>query len=288
VCKLVEAIAKSDYDAVFSAVASVVSSARDISVFWQDIISLYRDMLVLKTSSKPTEYLDLTDSEYARIKTVAAAFSKEKLVYHISVLNEAFALMQKANAIKRLVAETALVKMCDEAMSTTPDAMLLRISNLEDRINSGAVSFEKCEAKETSKKETADKPKAEKSSADIIKEIKNAAQKTAPAAAKSVGVLKPFREFAEVIERVGRQDVMVASFLKGARAYTDGERIVIRVEKEFTLMMLDRGNNKDIVRGAISAQLKRNVDDRCIVYECSTEEIVDDASGLDEITNALN
>jgi hypothetical protein len=81
---------------------------------------------------------------------------------------------------------------------------------------------------------------------------------------------------------------MVASFLKGARAYTDGERIVIRVEKEFTLMMLDRGNNKDIVRGAISAQLKRNVDDRCIVYECSTEEIVDDALGLDEITNALN
>ncbi len=287
VCKLAQAIVRRDYDAVFSAVASVVSSARDLSVFWQDIISLYRDMLVVKASSKPTEYLDLTENEYARMRELASAFSKEKLVYHISVLNDAFVLMQGAKSAKRLIAETALVKLCDETLSNSNEALLLRVAELEDRINSGAVSVEKRETEPTPKEEKSDEPKVEKKSADIIKGIKSVSQRTAPTP-KSAGGLKPFREFAEVIERVGRQDGMVASFLKGAKAYTDGERVVIRVEKDFTLMMLDKGNGKDIVRGAISAQLKRNVDERCIVYECSAEKIEDDDSGFDDITNAIN
>ena len=61
--KTVNAIATRDYDALFAQIAEVVRSSKDISVFWQDLISLYRDMLVLKTTANAAAYLDLTDSE---------------------------------------------------------------------------------------------------------------------------------------------------------------------------------------------------------------------------------
>ena len=270
----------------------MVSSARDITVFWQDIISLYRDMLVLKVSSKPTEYLDLTENEYARMRELASVFSKEKLTYHISVLNEAFVLMQGAKSAKRLIAESALIKLCDETLSNSNEALLLRIAELEDRINSGAVSFGQTKQVPAVTIKNEDREdKNVKISTEKTPELQTKENKTAPVkesvSAQSASGLKPFREFAEVIERVSRQDVMVASFIKGAKAYTDGERIVIRVEKDFTLMMLDVGNRKEIVRGALSAQLKKNVSERNIVYECSREEIVE-SSGVDEITNAFN
>ena len=44
----VRAIADKDYDALYSRIAEVVQSSMDIGVFWQDLISVYRDMLVVK------------------------------------------------------------------------------------------------------------------------------------------------------------------------------------------------------------------------------------------------
>ena len=41
-----------------------------IAVFWQDLISVYRDMLVVKTTRDAARYLDLTDAEAAALAAV--------------------------------------------------------------------------------------------------------------------------------------------------------------------------------------------------------------------------
>ena len=133
----VRAIAARDYDALYSRVAEVVQSSMDLGVFWQDLISIYRDMLVVKTTPRHAEYLDLTDAECQQLREVSGLFSKETILYHRQLLDSAYLTMQGANALKRVTAELTLTRMCDESLSTTNESLLSRLSKLEEMLHSG-------------------------------------------------------------------------------------------------------------------------------------------------------
>ena len=79
---VLKAIADQNYDLLFGQIDEVVRSSKDLSVFWQNLISFYRDMLVLKTTPNAASYLDLTDHETAQLKSAAERFRKETLLYH--------------------------------------------------------------------------------------------------------------------------------------------------------------------------------------------------------------
>ena len=84
--RTVNAVADRDYDILFAQIDEVVRSSKDISVFWQDLISLYRDMLVVKTTKNAASYLDLTDHEGEQLTAVAERFRRETLLYHCKLL----------------------------------------------------------------------------------------------------------------------------------------------------------------------------------------------------------
>ena len=88
--QMVKAIAASNFDAIFSTIDNIARSSKDISVFWQDLISFYRDMLVMKATEAAEKYLDLTANEAERLKKTAALFTKETLLYHCRVLDDTF------------------------------------------------------------------------------------------------------------------------------------------------------------------------------------------------------
>ena len=79
---VVSAIVEKDYETIFAAVEDVVRSSRDVTVFWQDLISVYRDLLIVKSSSRASSYLDLTDSETEALTSLAAKFTTETLSYN--------------------------------------------------------------------------------------------------------------------------------------------------------------------------------------------------------------
>ena len=137
ILSVVRAVVDRDYETIFAAIDEVVRSSRDVTVFWQDLISVYRDLLIIKSSSGASDYLDLTDSETAALKAIAAEFTIEKLSYHCSILQDSLLAMLKSNSIRRITAELTLVRMCDERLTSSTDALITRISNLEARLASG-------------------------------------------------------------------------------------------------------------------------------------------------------
>ena len=127
---LIEHILKSDYSKVYSAIADVVMLGADLSVFWQELIEAYRDIMVVKNTQDARNYLDLTDAEYEKLVALAASFSTQKLLYHSSVLEQTLADLIRARESKRSVAEIALTRMCDARLISTPEALLQRIEDL--------------------------------------------------------------------------------------------------------------------------------------------------------------
>ncbi len=273
------AVSEKNYDLLFEQIDEVVRSSKDVAVFWQDLISLYRDMLVVKTTKNAAAYLDLTEAEMQQISEVAARFRKEQMTYHCRLLEDALYSMQKANAVKRIVAEMTLVRMCDEALDTSSEALISRIAQLEEQVATGRVVT-------VSAPPTTAPTEEKKAEPQVVMPPKSASPTPATepmrATQTTTRVLKPMRNWMEVVERISRSAPMTASFIKASRAFiTEDDGVVVRFDNEFGKTMMEQSEARDRLRGALSAVLRREIGDRSLVLEVvgKSEEI----SVMDEI-----
>ena len=275
----VNAILQRDYDVLFSQVAEVVRSSKDLSVFWQDLISLYRDLLVIKTTADVASYLDLTDSETEQMRKVVAQFSKEKLLYHCRLLEESFFAMQKANSVKRMIAELTLVRMCDEALDTSTEAILSRVAQLEDQMATGVML--------AAQKKPQSEPDGKAQTAETVAPKEETPAKATTVDAQAKRVLRPIRSWMEVVERISRSEPMTASFVKASRAFsTEDGKVIVRFDSEFSLRMMEQGSARDRLRAAVSNVLRREVGDRELIFEVAGKR--EEGSPIDEILEALD
>ena len=136
VIRILTAVADADYDTIFEEISKMFMSSRDLTVFWQDIIAFYRDMLVAKTTKNAREYLDLTEKQYAGLVDVAGRFATETLISHAKMLDSSLDAMRRSDS-KRLIAEMTLVRMCDERFSASNESIISRIAAFEDKLKSG-------------------------------------------------------------------------------------------------------------------------------------------------------
>ena len=276
----VTAVADRNYDVLFDQIAEVVRSSKDISVFWQDLISVYRDILVIKTTQNASAYLDLTDHETEHLLTAANRFRKETLLYHCKLLEDALFAMQKANAVKRIVAEMTLVRMCDEALDTSNEALISRIAQLEEQVATGRLI-----SKSESPTPVADSKPAQPARSTATQTVNAASPSLPQESASDKRVLRPMRNWMEVVERISRSAPMDASFVKASKAYTleDGG-VVVRFDNEFTMQMMERGESRDRLRAALSTVLRREVTDRQLIMEVAGKS--ETPSVIDEILDA--
>ncbi|MBQ9780076.1 MAG: DNA polymerase III subunit gamma/tau [Clostridia bacterium] len=312
--RVATAVADRDYETLFSMVDETVRSSRDLAVFWQDLITLYRDMLVLKTTKNAVKYLDLTDSEQAAMTQVAARFTRETLLWHVGLLEDALFSMQKSHSIKRTVAEITLIRLCDPLLDTSTESILSRLSKLEEAALTGtpvarpapvaapvAPAIPVADPDEFPPEPYfGDEPVCEPHIP-----MTSTLPKTAPVApAKPVNapekkpvfpvgveqnrrILRPLRAWSEVVARVGERNPMVAPFFKQAKAYTteDG-KVIIKFGNEFALGMTKKGDIPETLRAALAVALGRPISPDDVLTEVENDTKASPDSMLDLILEA--
>ncbi len=292
---VVRAIAEKDYEAIFASVDETVRSSRDITVFWQELISVYRDLLIVKNSKAPSRYLDLTDSETEALNSLAKMFSAELLSYHSEMLSDALLTMLRANAVRRIVAELTLVRMCDARLAASNESMLARISALESAIASGAVISEpekKAEdkpqrrsAKQTTQTDDdemfrGDAPTAPRKMSETEKNKKSSAADTG-----AVRELKPFKNRAEATELMDRKNPMLSAFFKRAKWYTDQEgNMILKFGTKFDIDNMKLFGGELFFSGVISEITGRSFTSSQLKCEFEGEKKSD--STIDRILEA--
>ena len=310
--KVVRAIAAKDYETIFSAIDEVVRSSRDITVFWQDLIAVYRDLLIVKSSKNASAYLDLTDSEAKALGSIATSFTIERLSYHCSMLQDAMLTMQKANAVRRITAELALVRMCDERLSGSTEAMLSRIADLEAGIAMGsftaAPTASQVKEEETAQNETKptrparkvnydddddemfkdDAPKSTSSVSEVTEKIVARSTVAEVSSNKSnTRVLKPFRSRAEALEKMDAASAMHSSFFKSAKWYTDENgRFILKFANQFGIDNMKFFDGEDFFIKIVSRVVGRNLTKNDIICEC--EDGTKQDSVIDQILEAAD
>ncbi len=267
VLQMLSAIAEKNYEKIFAQVELIYHSSKDIAVFWQELIGCYRDLLVLKHTKKPMDYLDVTQSELEALQALQPSFSTPTLLYHSKLLDETYQVLQRGTAPKRLTAEMALLRLCDVSLSATNDALLSRIEALEDQMLLGGAFSPQAAAPKTA---------AQPSPAYQELPATPTAKRPAPAATQSGTVIAPppvkqeekkqqpqkadtpelpIANWQELVAVIGRIDHGASSFLMKTNAtFSEGaQRIYIYVSNSFEAKMID----KEEVRRALAEVLKK-------------------------------
>ena len=241
-CDVAMCIANKNYAQLFKIINDIVISSKDILVFFSDLTAFYRDMTVQKSCGS-CDYLDLAPQEYTLLTEVASLFDMATLLYHSRLLDDAYANMMRNPTNKRLTAELTLMKMCDSKLSSSTDALLSRITALENKLAllSKGVTVEAPVAPMTYAQEMKNKEVTE-----IRKEkteVKEAVQ------TKSTEVIN----WNEVISKVGEYDPAVESFLKNCKCHYDEAKDVYNITSVHKLMatMLDSDKNKKFIFDAM-------------------------------------
>lgn len=325
VSRTVRALAARDAATLFDIVFETDASAKDITVFWSELISYYRDMLVTKTGVDAAKYLDLTEAEGEELLRDAALFTRETLLYHSRLLDEAYLSMQRAGAIRRSVAEMTLLRMADERLDTRSEALLSRIAALENTLagiprtlplvndeypvadNSPTLGFTgntPPPVVRAPEPETIDRapweevPAVESAPAPApAAYVQMPAQPTRPTqpiqptqpAQDARPARKPVRSFAEIAERVAEADRGLGGFVRKCRAYSEtDDSLTIYCETQFTKNLLAREKSLGILATAASAVLGRRLTPQSIKVEVlPASDDPDAAALLDDELSAL-
>ncbi len=275
----VRAIAEKNYELLFDTIAEVIASSKDLAVFWQDLISVYRDMLVIKTTKSSVKYLDLTDAETEELRDLASLFTKETLLSHTKMLDNSFYTMQRGGASKRMIAEMALVRMCDEKLDSSSEAILSRLSKLEDKLRVASFAPASAPAPAPAKEE---KPEPEKKE-EPAKEKPSSGKPTVPSGKPK---LRPIRCKMEVAEKLSLTDIPASSFFKSAKVFEDeAGNIIVKLSNDFAITMLSRQKTHEALLASLSASLERHITDNMLTLEKADSSDAEKYDILDELIN---
>ncbi len=277
--KTVGAIADHNGSEIFSIVADLYRISGDLSVFWQELISFYRDMIVVKTikNMKKEELrkdiLDLTEAEFATLTDLSERFGYEKLIYHASVLDEALSGTSGKNGVSgRIAAEMTLIKLTAEETDASPEALLERISVLEDKISDVNITLPTVAVKtETETK------KNEEGTASSKERLLRKAE--SPSTVQTA-VHTELKGFVEILHAYAKSDPSAAAFLKDSKAFLmeDGT-ISITVENDFAKSMLEKKNASVAI--SLIVQKKEGIE-ATVLFKAKSAG-VSDSDALDDL-----
>lgn len=244
--ELIAAICQKDYEKIFSIIHSTVMGSRELDVLWHELMDYYRDMLVFKYAPDPAKYLDLTDAQTKTLSKNASLFTKADLLFQSSLLEEASLEMLKAPSSKRTVAELTLIRICDPGLDTSKEALLKRIELLETKLSELSYSGmrpiesepkENAPTVESKKENSAKKPEAPTSDADLPAKKEQVKKPSAPSR---------FRQTAELAEKFkAEKDFMIASFIEQCKITRESDdSFVFTVSNNFILSRINDNREK--------------------------------------------
>lgn len=244
--KIVGAVGNSDFDTVYWIIDNIVMKSGDLSVFWQEIIDTYRDILVIKNSKKAKEYLDLTDIEYSNIVEISKTFTMAKLSYHISILENAMADMQRAFNSKRSIAEIALTRMCDAKAVVSVEALVQRVEELEKTISMMKLGVPTGTPNKLSDNVSRSPYTDKHSEIDMSK-----------SSIKNDNVRQKYEKWEDILERIAELKHSLRSGLSSSEVYKNGDSYTILLNDIFYKILLSNPNDVELIRGIIAEKEKK-------------------------------
>lgn len=292
---LTNAIIQRNIERSINVIDEVVSSGKDIYLFIKDLISHYRNILMIKVTNNPEEVLDMSEENIALIKEQASRIRAEEAMRCIRILQEAEG-DAKLSKQARIYLELAIIKMCKIEYDTSNEIILSRLNSLEEKLKRGiitAVPVEEVSLRDEKKNEV-------KKVSNLVNSSKNVVRKESPKEVlneySKVTLRDIQRSWQDILEKfkARRKMIIYASIVTGKPVKCENGVLTIEYEEQykFNKDRLEKPENMNVITEVLSEVFKEKIKVVFVVEndlneEKSTEDIILEKLGSD-IVNILD
>ncbi len=286
---LVNSVIQRSVEKSIEIIEDVIYSGKDIYLFIKDLITHYRNLLMVKVTNNPEEVLDMSEENIALIKEQGARLRAEEIMRCIRILQEA-ENNAKLSKQARLYCELAVIKMCKIEYDTSNEVMLTRLNKLEESLRNGSIKVA------TASKEVAQINNSKTTNAmpgnKVVKEQYSNEVNVGVNPDSKITINDVKKSWKDIIERFKARREMIISSLIMIGKPVDCSNGIITVEfdnqNEFAKNRLSEAKNRDIIHDVFFEIFREQVKVNFVVQSDdnrgkSTEDILRDTLGDDLI-----
>ena len=253
-------VADEDTDGLLGFYSDCRKNSKDPTSLFSELSSYYRDMIVLKLSKNPEQFLKYDDDKIQKLTDVMQNYTIEKIVRCVSVLQNGIYDLSKFKD-KHIMAEMALIRLANPNVGGDYDDLNARISKIELLGVSPLPSV----SKPKPKKEVQSIPQSEKQ-VDIV------------------GECDFWKKAIDIMFSMGAN--ATAAIMKTVTASVDGSALVIHCSKDdLAYKMLSSPENIAMIK---SAAERASGELSSIKFSDKTTRSLSDNDVLAEIMNDAN
>lgn len=238
---IADAVLKQDVPAILKEIDTMFLNSIDFEKMCVQLISHYRGLMMAKALKSPDDFVPGLSQDIQALTEQASRYSMGQILYSLTVLQDTLSRMSKTSQT-RTELEMAVIKLSNPSLDRSVDAILARLSKLENQLKSGMVSIASSAA------QTA-QVSVEKPSADTVN------QTTQPVAAPEVAPTAPsadiqplpspskkevsiFEEWPQVLDALRHTNNALHGALINTTAYRYQEIILIDCDNPLFLEMI--------------------------------------------------
>lgn len=128
-----DAIKNQDSSTILNIIDRLHASSCDMERLVSELVNHFRNIMIVKTTKKPEEFVVCTPDELNRYKEFASDITYGTILYIMETLCTESSQL-KYSAHQRAKVETTLIRLCSPALSTDNSALVARIDELQAQI----------------------------------------------------------------------------------------------------------------------------------------------------------
>ncbi len=272
---IIDAITDCDTGKAISVIDKLYSMSKDMQRLCEELISQFRNIMLVKTVPENTGIIVCMPNELERIKKTADKLSLKEILSKLEILQSCNERLAKASA-KRVELEMCFIKLCNPAFSSENSIKTVdnsdiyaKIEMLENKLKNNTVNSPPAYA-------------AEESNYRQQTSIPELSAKEQPADISKLKLedFKPVALWAEILERFEKECPPVSGTLYGSKAYENQGVMLVYTENSFFIKLLRVKENAAKLQEAIKAVTGK-------VYSIRAKCTASDDSGENKVQDIL-
>lgn len=250
--ELSQAVSEKNSGKALDIISTLHQNSYDMERLCVEMINHFRNFLIAKTVNKSRELIICTDDEYKNILSSAEAFTLPNIIYALDLFQQTLTQI-KGGANSRIEMEMSFIKLCEPKLEASQEAILSRLSSLENAVKNGVVMQAQSSAPIQEKKIIPEEPAKEieppikeepvtekqeapaqeqpkEEQAEIDMPVKHE-EISAPAPQQEAPVQsatqEEFSQWPDFMEAIYKKDIALYGILNGSKGYVRGDFFLI-------------------------------------------------------------
>ncbi|MGF7058475.1 DNA polymerase III subunit gamma/tau [Brassicibacter mesophilus] len=290
--EITDSIIGNKADKSLELVDTIVQNGKDIHQFIKDLISHFRNLMIVKTSNYVENIIDGSEELISQLKEQAQKIELNSIITFLSILSDA-ENQSKWSSQPRIILEVSIIKMMNTPSVAAIDVLWQKINELEEKLENGAVIAKQTKSISNTKSENKS-IRIEKE--DIVTQVNDNPKKEVPDYSNKASVLSDISinkikaDWENILKRIKSEKISLHALIMEGKPTSFKNNVLSIAFGEgfgFHKDAIEKPDNKGFIQNIISSYLNANIEIKFIM-DIDVSEKEDEKEGQALVDKAIS